>query len=780
MKKFWRKIISLLAVFLLVINILTLPAHAVLDPLSKIPEADGSRNNLKAQEKPGQVRTIIDPDGKLRLSTLPNIPEKMLNQFQGKYLRGSTPGVDARKEKPKSKGYIIEFKNQDLSSFQVSKQQKGETGNKLRDSTLNYKKELQKEHETAKKDILSRLNKNSFQAPKKEAKNAVVILQEYTTLFNGIALNITEDQVNEIKKSRFVKNISPNYEVKMLLSESVPIIQADSAWQLKDPTKKNVTGQGTTIAIIDTGIDYTHPDLGGCLGANCKVIGGYDFVNYDNDPLDDQGHGTHVAAIAAGKPSSSSAAISSFGGGPGGPTPTPAPSPTSTPCPSSPFVSQDLYGGGGPNYPIVPCPNTSLYGVAPEAKLVAFKVLDNDGSGYWSDVITAIERSLDPNQDGDFSDHYTVANLSLGANCYEYTNDCGPDDLPSKTIDNAVNAGLPVVVAAGNSGYYSNGSIITPGTSRKAITVGATDKYNSLAWFSSKGPVVWKNSNIAKPDVVAPGVGICAAGKFFNYYGQDISRELRCVDQNHIRLSGTSMATPHVAGAIALIKQAHPNWSSTHLKAVLKNTAQSFDTTSPIDRGAGRINSLLSVRETHPFPLANLEPITFDSSSNTLKGRISALNLKFWSLSYTPKSIPEINLSGEINWTELYRSTTPQHSMTNLYTLPIPNLPDGEYAIRLYAENNKGQKGVDYGYVNIDKLTIASPLDSDVWRAGDNLPINITLNPAVLNKEFTFEYARLNTGNAPDWQLIAKTQNTNYNWNAQGLETGLYVTAHWG
>src|SRR3989338_1423019 len=91
------------------------------------------------------------------------------------------------------------------------------------------------------------------------------------------------------------------------LMDSVPLINADDVWLLDEDGndcsvsgKECLTGKGVSIAIIDTGVDYTHPDLGGCFGEGCKVIGGYDFSDNDNDTMDYHGHGTHVAATAAG------------------------------------------------------------------------------------------------------------------------------------------------------------------------------------------------------------------------------------------------------------------------------------------------------------------------------------------------------------------------------------------------------------------------------------------------------------------------------------------------
>ncbi|GAG79470.1 unnamed protein product, partial [marine sediment metagenome] len=217
---------------------------------------------------------------------------------------------------------------------------------------------------------------------------------------------------------------------------------------------------------------------------------GYDFVNDDEDPMDDYGHGTHCAGIAAG--------------------------------------------------------NGNVKGVAPDAILYAYKVLNEMGGGTEADVILGIERAVDPNNDDDFSDCIDVISMSLGG----YGN---PDDPASQAVDNAVENGVVVVISAGNSGP-SQKTIRSPGTSRKAITVGAscktvdigTDNYcsSAVSSFSSRGPVVWKEGSMIKPDVIAPGVNIISTVRNGGYESN----------------SGTSMAAPHVAGAAALLIQAHSDW----------------------------------------------------------------------------------------------------------------------------------------------------------------------------------------------------------------------------
>ncbi|MDY6862697.1 MAG: S8 family serine peptidase, partial [Thermodesulfobacteriota bacterium] len=123
----------------------------------------------------------------------------------------------------------------------------------------------------------------------------VSIRWEYFRVFNGVAIKAGEDIINSIKKLPYVKKVHKDGDVQACLSETVSLIKADKLWE----APYNATGKGITVAVVDTGIDYRHPDLGGGFGPENKVIGGYDFVNNDRNPMDDHGHGTHVAGIIA-------------------------------------------------------------------------------------------------------------------------------------------------------------------------------------------------------------------------------------------------------------------------------------------------------------------------------------------------------------------------------------------------------------------------------------------------------------------------------------------------
>ena len=117
---------------------------------------------------------------------------------------------------------------------------------------------------------------------------------DFRRAFNGAAIDVAPEAIDDIRALPYVEGVYPDVKVHAVLFQSARLIGADQVW-----AQYGVTGLGVRVAIVDTGVAYTHPDLGGCLGATCKVIRGYDFVNGDSNPRDDHGHGTHVAGIVA-------------------------------------------------------------------------------------------------------------------------------------------------------------------------------------------------------------------------------------------------------------------------------------------------------------------------------------------------------------------------------------------------------------------------------------------------------------------------------------------------
>ncbi len=292
-------------------------------------------------------------------------------------------------------------------------------------------------------------------------------------LYAGVAVHTDASRLAAMAALPGVKAIVPLTAKKPSNAVTVPLTGAPESWQTTGET-----GEGVTIGVIDTGIDYTHADFGGpgTIGAynaalatdtktptypdTAKVAGGYDFAgddynpdpsadNYDpvpqpdTNPLDCEGHGSHVSGTAAG-----------YGVNADGSTFT-GPYDTDTP-----FASLRI----GP-------------GMAPGATLYALKVFGCEGS---TDVVSeALDWAADPNGDGDLSDHLDVVNMSLGS-------DFGsPDDPDAVSTNNAVIAGVTVVASMGNGGdlFEVGGS---PGDATRSIAVAASDDpvdiYDGLAW----------------------------------------------------------------------------------------------------------------------------------------------------------------------------------------------------------------------------------------------------------------------------------------------------------
>ena len=439
-----------------------------------------------------------------------------------------------------SHGVLVQLSKPPLLAAAILRKSGGPHIAQAQISAVALSKQITLEHEKARGLLLPALTAKGAQISSTSGASPK-ITREFSTAFNGFAVSgITIAAAQKALASMPGISVFPDVTVRASLSESVKIIRASEVWQPAQGL--GLDGTGTTIGIIDTGVDYTHPDLGGCFGVSCKVVGGYDFVDNDTNPMDDHGHGTHVAATAAGN-----------------------------------GTYQDSNGVSRP-----------LPGVAPGAKIYAYKVLDASGRGGSSDIIAAIERCADPNLDGDFSEHLDVCSLSLGGGG-------DPDDPMSLAIDLASKIGVVFTVAAGNSGPAA-GTVGSPGTSREAITVAAACKPgsttgvcrgSSIATFSSRGPIP-NFPQVLKPDVAAPGVDICAA-RFGSFAS---GRE--CKDTVHIAISGTSMATPHVAGLAAIIRQANPFLTPADIKAIIIGTASDLgdDATA---QGAGMIDAVAAV-----------------------------------------------------------------------------------------------------------------------------------------------------------------------------------------
>ncbi len=296
---------------------------------------------------------------------------------------------------------------------------------------------------------------------------------------------------------------------------SVPQIGAPSAWAA------GVRGAGVTVAVLDSGIDITHPDLDNAVVESAN----FSFSDTQEDLL---GHGTHVASVITG----------------------------------SGAASDGRYQG-----------------VAPDASLVSAKVLDDTGWGTESQVIAGMEWAVAQGAD--------IVNMSLA-------NDAASDgtDPLSQAVDALTEAtGTLFVASAGNSGGTGRG-VAAPAAASTALAVGAVDAAGDVAAFSGHGPR--PGDGAVKPEITAPGVDVTAARAKSCSGGDDAgpgcAPAADPVGDSYLTLTGTSTAAPHVAGAAALVKGAHPDWEAGLLKAALVNTAVPSPGAGVYRQGSGQVN----------------------------------------------------------------------------------------------------------------------------------------------------------------------------------------------
>ncbi|WP_439659949.1 S8 family serine peptidase [Lentzea sp. HUAS TT2] len=226
----------------------------------------------------------------------------------------------------------------------------------------------------------------------------------------------------------------------------------------------------------------------------------------------------------------------------------------------------DLHGHGTHVASTIAGTGARYTGVAPAAQLKIAKVFNGAGEGDTSQVMAGIEWAARSGA--------KIVNLSLGGDVTD-----GSDDLSALVDRLSAETGVLFVVAAGNNGPAGR-SVTSPGAAASALTVGAVDRQDRLAPFSSTGPRI--GDAHVKPEITAPGVGVVAARAAGTSMGAPVS-------DLHTASSGTSMATPHVAGAAALLAQQHPGWTAQQLKNALVTSAA--DVGMPWhEQGAGRLD----------------------------------------------------------------------------------------------------------------------------------------------------------------------------------------------
>jgi minor extracellular serine protease Vpr len=541
------------------------------------------------------------------------------------------------------------------------------------------------------------------------------VKQRLSVTFNGLALSLAGCDLSAVAGTSHVSFVYESQQAQVLDDDTNAAMGVDQAlWNRTSAGGKKLDGTGTTIGIIDTGIDYMHPDLGGAKFPNTKVVGGYDFADNDSDPMDVQGHGTHVAGIAAA--------------------------------------------------------DGKVQGVAPKAKLYAYKVFSDHGGGADDgNIIAALDRSV--------RDHCTVVNLSLGTTggtadtpenesinnavkagvvVVAATGNSGPRNpemnWPLGSPATALNV---IAVAASNDGPYPVVEVVTPtGTGvgnimgsyadiapefKEGSTYSIVDAgYGSKADFAvanvkgkvalvERGPtgtgaiyfrdkvlnaqaagaagvIIYNDS----PGVVGMTLKVVAGDESKNYIPcigitQDAGLDLKMLTTSglvvrfatqsnlgtladfssmgptedfhfkpevsapgvsvnstlpgdeYARLDGTSMASPAVAGAVALIKVAHPDWTPETVKMALMNTSdvlrnwQNNEVITWTLQGAGRVNVPAAINAPAVAEIATSDGTTTFQTGAVLvddDSIASAATIQLHSL-----SDQSVTFSSSFNWT---------------------------------------------------------------------------------------------------------------------------------
>lgn len=359
-------------------------------------------------------------------------------------------------------------------------------------------------------------------------------IKDELPIINGFTTEVNEKQLAELLEKKpegvsiFIDEMHKMIDDPIIINQkpeevSIKTDTAIAALGIDKIWDQGFTGKDVTIAVIDTGI-HPHGDFEG------KIIGFKDFVNGFQEPYDDQGHGTHVAGDAAGTGA----------------------------------MSEGRFKGS-----------------APDAKLVGIKSLDKHGAGRFSDIIKGIQWTIQNKDKYDIK----ILNMSLGGPAFQSYK----DDPISQAAAKALDAGIIPVIAAGNSGpkAYTIGS---PANHPEVLTVGAFDDKNTveryddeIAKFSSRGPT--KVDNLTKPDILSPGVNITAATAYGSVL--DTHPSIPKVGEHYITISGTSMATPIMAGVTALAVQARPDLSPKQIIEIFKDTARKLPELDSNQQGHG-------------------------------------------------------------------------------------------------------------------------------------------------------------------------------------------------
>ena len=365
-------------------------------------------------------------------------------------------------------------------------------------------------------------------------------------IIRAMVADVPDAALGGLTASALVRRIALDRSIRGTMNRTSATIRADAVRQ-----ELGYDGTGVGVAVIDSGVTSWHDDLTSTADGGQRIDAFVDFVQGHSTPYDDFGHGTHVAGIIAG----------------------------------------NGFDSGG-----------ARAGIAPGARLVVLKVLDDAGHGRISDVIAAIGYAVDHKD----AFRIRIINLSIGAGVFESY----ASDMLTIAAKGAVDAGILVVASAGNFGKDANGrakygGITAPGNAPWVFTVGASSHMgtvdrgdDTVAGFSSRGPTAIDRA--AKPDLVAPGVGTesladPSSALFTQKPHLLLNGTVPTAFAPYLSLSGTSQAAPVIAGVAALMLQANPSLTPNAIKAILQFTARPDTRYDALTEGAGFVDARAAV-----------------------------------------------------------------------------------------------------------------------------------------------------------------------------------------
>jgi len=585
--------------------------------------------------------------------------------------------------------FIIPFANSKVASIKVETGVSNQIENYGQAEVIIKLRDVEKQQKGIffTKTLTDEEVKSTQEKAKEELKKDLEDVKYEFSSFNGLSASVSREELEKLEKNSDVELISSDHQFSAFLQDSAVITNATRTW-IQEVNGTNITGIGETICLVDTGVNYSHPDLGGCFGSSCKVIAGFNFINEGTSPMDDNGHGTHIAGISAG--------------------------------------------------------NGIIKGIAPDAKIVAMKVLDSTGNGGEADLIAGIEACI-----GNASLYnISVISLSLGTTAL-YTEHCD-SSFPSlsSALNLAISKNISVIAAAGNGNNYT--SISSPSCISNVTAVGNVNKQDSISYNRNKFV-----------QLLAPGTNINSTYK-----------------SGYTQLSGTSMSAPHIAASFMLVRQFYELQNNTVLTpkqiqdTLNKTGKQIYDSSSGLT--FSRVDIIVALQD---LGLTNILTETIENISITLispqNNLITKQQQSFSCLSNSTNQLKDITFSLYDSSSLVYRETKNITNTVNTTIFSYTGLADGTYTWNCLVSDTQNYSKISQTNSLIfdsSKPIFSNYLEPSAYSS--NIQLNVTITDLSLNmvgiqlnNTWTdFNYSASNLSNVFMFNLSLGIGNYSYYW----------------